>query len=286
LAFPVIQTTAETAVSTAGTSHVITLPASIASGDGILILLDKGSTSGTFDSLAGWTELLDENLGNGIAVWYRDADGTEGSTVTFTHTTSTRSATIAYRITGNKKFSVRAPELSTVATGTSTGPDATTCTPTGGAKDYLWISFAGMAGEEADDDTWGNTPPTNYLPNPPTQKSCGVAGTNLGGLILAASRSLNAASEDAGAFNVDVSAAWRAYTIAVHPPTDTGLTPGTKSLTTTNFAPTVAVSDNKFVTPSTKNLTITLFAPTVTASVSSSGGNSGAAGRSHGMIVR
>lgn len=217
MAFPVIQTTAENSVNTAGTSHAITLPADIRTGDGILIILDKGSTSGTFNSKAGWTELVDENLGNGITIWYRDSDGTEGASVTFTHTTSTRSASISYRISGHQPFAIRSPELSTVATGTSTDPGPSILTPTGGAKDYLWIAMAGMAGEELDDDTWGNTPPTNYLPSPPTQKACGTAGTNLGGKILTATRSLNAANETPGTFNTDVSTAWRSYTIAIHP---------------------------------------------------------------------
>ena len=76
-----------------------------------------------------------------------------------------------------------------------------------------------MAGEEADDDTWGNTPPTNYTPSPPRQKACGTAGTNLGGLILAAERALTTGSaENPGTFGVDVSAGWRAQTIMIHPP--------------------------------------------------------------------
>ena len=216
MVFPtIVGTPAESSTNTAGTSHVVDLPANIHSGELILIILDKGSTAGTFNSLAGWTELLDENLGNGIAIWVRDADGSEGATVTFTHTTSTRSARIAYRIAGAQSAAARAPELSTVATGSSGAPEATTCTPTGGAKDYLWISFFGCGGEEADDDTWCNTAPTNY--GNLLQKACGVAGTNLGGIIAAATRSLNAASEDAGAFSQDGALAWRAYTIAIHP---------------------------------------------------------------------
>lgn len=215
MAFPAIQTTNETAVSTAGTSHAINLPSGIAAGDLILILLDKGSTSATFNALTGWTELLDEAAANGIAIWYRLADATEGATVTFTSSASTRSASISYRISGAIDPAVQAPQLSTVATAASTAPNATVCTPTGGAKDYLWITFFGATGEEADDDTWVTGTPTNY--SGLLQKACGVAGTNLGGLIGAASRQLNAASEDAGAFTIAVSATWRAYTVAVHP---------------------------------------------------------------------
>ena len=231
MAFPNVETVAESSTNTAGTSHVVTLPSGIQAGDLLLVMFDKGSTSASVNALAGWAELLDEALANGIYLAYRWADGTEGASITLVTTASTRSANLAYRISGAMNPATQVPELSTVATGTSTGPNATTCTPTGGAKDYLWISFFGQAGEEADDDTWCNTAPTSF--SNLLQKSCGTAGTNLGGLIASAEYKLNAASLDAAAFNVDVSAAWRAYTIAVHPglpPTQTavdevGLTP-------------------------------------------------------------
>ena len=216
MAFPTVETTAESATATAGTNHVITLPSGIAAGNLILILMDIGSTAATINAHADYSELLDENAGNGLKILYRYATGGE-SNPTLVTSASTRSATIAYRISG-AALSGRLPEFAAAtATGTSTTPDPPTVTPTGGAKDYLYIAFFGMAGEEADDDTWANTPPTDYLPSPPLQKSCGTAGTNLGGLIAAASRQVNASSANPGTFAVDVSAAWRAQTIAVHP---------------------------------------------------------------------
>jgi hypothetical protein len=217
VAFPVVQATNKSATSTAGTSHTVNLPASIAAGDLLIVLLDKGSTAATVNALAGWTELLDENSGNGLYIAYRKADGTEGATITLTTSANTRSAEITYRISGAQDPAIQAPEIGTTGTGTSATPDPPTCTPTGGTKTYLWIAVAGMAGEEADDDTWSNTPPTNYLPSPPLQKSCGIAGTNLGGLITAASFGASASSQDPGTFGVDVSAAWRSQTIAIHP---------------------------------------------------------------------
>ena len=221
MAFPqVVGTPTESSLNTAGTSHVISLPALNTNGNLVLILIDKGSTSGTFNALAGWNEILDENLGNGIAILWRVVDGTEGATVTLTHSTSTRGAYIVYEISGAESPSVQPPELSTVATGTSTGPDPSTCTPTGGAKDYLWIAMFGCAGEEADDDTWCNSAPsTPSAFGTLVQKSCGTAGTNLGGIIASAHLASNAASMNPGAFNQDGSLAWRAYTIAVHPVT-------------------------------------------------------------------
>lgn len=122
----------------------------------------------------------------------------------------------------------QAPELSTVATGTSTQPNATTVTPTGGAKDYLWITVAVTAGEEADDDTWGGAAPTSfgnavYI----TTGTAGLASVNCS--VEGADFASNAASMDAAAWSANAqSLAWRAWTIAVHPSIpieDEGLVP-------------------------------------------------------------
>lgn len=212
--FPVVETTAETAVTTAGTSHAITLPTGITSTDKVLIFMDIGSTSATLNALTDWTEHLDEAVANGLKILEFTGTGVP-SNPTFTSSASTRSASIALRISGADRAT--APTLATTATGTSATPDPPSVTPPS-TKNYLVVAFFGSAGEEADDDTWVNTPPTNYTPSPPLQKACGTVGTNLGGLIGLAYRQLNTGSaENPGTFSIDVSAAWRAQTILVHP---------------------------------------------------------------------
>jgi hypothetical protein len=215
VAFPTVVSTNESATTTAGTSHVVNLPANLVSGNLILILSNKGTpaTTSLYNELAGWTELLDENVASGMAGWWRVSDGAEGATVTFTSASSIRDATVSYQIAGAE--TTITPELSTLATGTSANPEATTCTPTGGAKDYLWITFCGQVGEQADDDSYATATPTNFTN--PLEKTCGVAGTNLGGLIASAEQQLNAASLDAAAWTTSESGAWRAFTVAVHP---------------------------------------------------------------------
>ncbi|MCD6056585.1 MAG: hypothetical protein K0Q89_115 [Thermomicrobiales bacterium] len=216
MAFPVVQAVTESVVATAATSHPVTLPASIASSDLVLILMDIGSTAATLNALTDWSEVLDENVANGLKILLYTGAGVP-SNPTFTSSAATRSVSLAYRISGADKSIT--PQIGTTATGTSLTPDPPSVTPTGGiTKDYLFIAFFGQALEEADDDTWANTPPTNYTPSPPRQKTAGTAGTNLGGLIASAERQLATGSaENPGTFAVDVSAAWRAQTIIVHP---------------------------------------------------------------------
>lgn len=216
MAFPVIQGTNESSTNTAGTSHLVTLPTGIIAGELVLILMSIGSTSATLNALTDWTEVLDEAAAIGLKILRWTGTGVP-SDPTFTSSASTRDATISFRISGADL--AIAPQIGTTGTGTSATPDPPSVTPTGGVvKDYLFIAFYGAAGEELDDDTWSDTPPTGYGPTPPFQKSCGTAGTNLGGLTAAAWRQLNTGSaEDPGTFAKDVSAAWRSQTIIIHP---------------------------------------------------------------------
>lgn len=218
MAFPVVAQVVENVTVSAGTNHTINHP-TVTAGELWLIVLDKGSTAASVNSHADWTELLDENLANGLYIAYRWTTGSEGASTTLVTSASTRTASFLYRIQGAENPATRAPEFAiTTANGSSATPDPPVVTPTGGPKDFLVIAFYGAAGEEADDDTWSDTPPTNYTPSPPRQKACGTAGTNLGGLIAAAERQINfTTSENPGTFAKDVSAAWRAQTIAVHP---------------------------------------------------------------------
>lgn len=220
MAFPVVEAVNESNTAAAGTSHVVALPGSIAAGDLLIVIIAKARTAAvTINALAGWTELLDENVLNGMFVAYRWADGTEGASVTFTSSAANRAAHLSFRISGAVNPATQAPELSAVNTGTSNAPDPNSLSPTGGAKDYLWITFFGLnaAGEEADDDTWCNNAATNY--GNLLQKSSGTGGTNVGAYLAASRRTNNATSEDAvwPTGSTDQALGWRAYTLAIHP---------------------------------------------------------------------
>lgn len=217
MAFPTVQEVVENSTNSAGTNHVINHPTVVA-GELWLILLDKGSTAATVNAHADWTELLDENSANGLYVAYRWTTGGEGASTTLVTSASTRTASFLYRISGAENPATQAPQLGTTASGSSATPDPPASATPASAKDYLFIAFYGAAGEEADDNTWSDTPPASYTPSPPRMKSCGTAGTNLGGLIAAAERQLNTGvAQNPGTFAKDVSAAWRAQTVMVHP---------------------------------------------------------------------
>jgi hypothetical protein len=141
-----------------------------------------------------------------MSIAYRNADGLEGATVDVTTDNNRKSSHTSYRITGHD--SGTAPEISTGATGASANPDPDSLTPTGGAKDYLWLAIYG-----ADDEQTTSAYPTNYTDGISENSSSGSFGSTVG----SARRQLNAVSENPGTFTMSVSNQWAAATIAVHP---------------------------------------------------------------------
>lgn len=107
------------------------------------------------------------------------------------------------------------------------------------------------------------TAPTNYTTNFKTVGNQDTAD----GIIGMGYRTNPADPEDPGAMTSSATATgWCAATLALRPSLSVTVTPGTASLTTTRFTPTVTASDHKTVTPGVASLTTTRFTPTVTAS--------------------
>ena len=117
---------------TATTSAVINLPSGITSGEGLLVTISVNDIPGsTFPG--GWTELFNIPTSADKATLicgYRDADGTEGSTITVTLSTSEQFSAVAARYSG-VDFGTNIPEYVTGVT-----DDPANITPAGGALDY------------------------------------------------------------------------------------------------------------------------------------------------------
>lgn len=210
---PSVQDTATSLEDAANvTSHTVTLPSNISSGDLLLIMFSTdGAPTITWPSGANddFTEFFTGANGtaNKFAVAYRQANGSEPSTVEVATDGSQRSAHISYRITGHIDPATQAPEASTSATGSSTTPDPDSLTPTGGAKNFLWIAAHG-----ADRDHSTTVTPTDYAGLLTTNGS-GANSANVAG----AERHINATSQDPGSFTISGTDTWVACTVAVHP---------------------------------------------------------------------
>lgn len=211
MASPVVAATNESA-GASSTTQTVALPSGIVAGDLLIIELSLGgNTSVTnWNGFTALAEAADRFAG------YKWATGSEGATVDITIASAFKGAHISYRISGAENPSTQAPEISSAATASSTTPDPSTVTPTGGSKDYLFIAFFGCRGatEELDDDTWCNSAPSGY--GGLLQKTTGTSGT--GNCYLASAHlAKTASSEDPGTFDMDQSNTWEAFTIAVHP---------------------------------------------------------------------
>ena len=216
MAYPTVRARTETALTTAGTTITINFGTNNA-GDLCIAFIGLSDTAQAITTTESFTNLT--NASATFHIIYKVLAGTEGTSTTVTVPVATKAAVIAYTINTGTFLSTQAPQFSTVATGTSTGPNSSSLTPTGGPKDFLWIAAFRQNGEEADDDTWVTAVPTtpgtftNLL-----QKTSGTVSTaTTNGSIASAEYTSYASSMDPGAFTVAQNLAWRAYTVAVHP---------------------------------------------------------------------
>jgi len=214
VAFPVTEATATSVEASATTSHTVSLPASIVSGDLLIVWFGVEHTSdSTVAWPGGWTE-LDETFETSVeaAVAYRIADGTEGASITVTSGQSQKSGHTSYRISGT---SGNAPEAAVASAASSFTSNPPNVTPSWGAKDTLWLA-------SQLNPTEGTVAGGTYVPASYTDltylSSWGTSGSS-----SVAERELNAASEDPDVWQLGNTADSVAYTIGVEPATPPAL---------------------------------------------------------------
>jgi len=226
---PVIAASATTEHSAVDTSHSVTIPTH-SSGDVLLVAFNQQVPSRTETAPTGWDAIVEWHNSNAntdpnMLYYSRVADGTATDDFTITFDGTTRSSAVAFVLTGvDTVAGTNGIEIGGYAydgTGTDTSPDPGSITPTGGAKDYLFLAVGATTA-----DTGSVTVPTNYT----------LVGTVYDGynsqLLSIAKRALNASSENPGAFAMPASK-WMAGTIAIHPAAGGG---GTAALSSSGAA--------------------------------------------------
>jgi hypothetical protein len=199
------------------TSHTVLLPGSIAAGDLLIAVFTYSVTANTITWPGGWTAIpngaKEETGGSsqGIATAYRQADGSEGGSITVGTSGTCRSASVVLRITDHENPATQAPEAA--STNGLNGPaNPPSLTITGGPKDILWIACGGNSHSSI-----YTTAPANYSN---LQQDQGDGGGTAGAYsnVGTAERQLNASTEDPGAFaGSDAVSEWCGVTIAIHP---------------------------------------------------------------------
>jgi len=208
---PTVRGTPAEGSGASATTHTVTF--SQTTGDRVVIFFAVDATARTLTIGDSFTNLT--NTSATFHIFTKVLDGSEGGDCVITAAVATKSAWVAYNITVGTHVSGTVPVFSTVATGTSTAPNAGSLTPTGGSGDYLWLTAFGQAGEEADDDTWVTGTPTSF--SNLLQKATGTSGAvTVNCQMGSAQYAFTGSVLDAAAFTTAQSLAWRAYTVAIY----------------------------------------------------------------------
>jgi len=212
MAFPqIVGSAITTEASQGGDPHTVNLPAGIQSGDLLVMGVCPRGTSGATST--GWTRFDNPLTSSPNArVLWKIADGTEGATVSVSAAYNNIGA-VVLRITGHDSVNpIEAAAWVNVDGGVAQSIDPAVLTPTGGAKDYLWLAFGGHEAQSTDYWLSGPVVPANYTE---IARSAFIAQF---ARAIFGSRELNAASEDPGLMDFgSADFGKRALTLAIVP---------------------------------------------------------------------
>lgn len=221
MAFASITSVTETTFSSAAGSFAFNLPATINSGDLLLLLVslqsepdqDDENMTATDSTSDAWTELQDEYEGNRgqWGVWSKVADGDEdGGTVTVSIANQATAAGQVLRII-NWYGSASGVEIGSIAfVQLSTNPNPPSLTASWGAEDNLWIAIC----HAIDDDATVSAAPSGYSG---LDYAITGGGTNAGATIGHAYLENAAATENPGTFTISETENTGANTIVIRP---------------------------------------------------------------------
>jgi len=193
----------------------VTQPPNVADG-ALLIHASVVDTNDTITGITGYTEFASSPFLCGssacnVQFYFKDADGTEdGVNVNVTKSSTDNMASAFWSITGAADPTVQEPEVLCTAGNSGDAQDPPSLTPTGGAKDYLWMIFDGRNN--------GSTTTTfdGSYSNTGSEET-----TDIGGNVAIAwgTKEENASVEDPDAFE-DQGTNFTSCTIAIHPADD------------------------------------------------------------------
>jgi len=212
--FPTVATesTSEETVNT--TAHDVAMPSGTITGNQIVCAFGgDGAPSAAWP--AEWTELTSPDTcelsgtSSALSVARYNADGTDPSAIIVTTDVAEKSVHHCWRI--SRHSTSITPQCEILTSASATTHSSPSLTPTGGAKDYLWLTIASVdLGDNANITISGF--PASYV-STGSESNASTTGVMLGW----ARRELNAASEDPGNFTLSVAEGAIVATIAIHP---------------------------------------------------------------------
>ena len=202
--FPDIVTTPASYGGASATSHNVTMPSSIAAGDALIAFCWAGSS--VTIGASGWTEIGTQgntpSTSRRVAVFAKDATGSEGSTQTFTCSSAAALDVLTYKIPAAQWWGDIATGISlSRTTGTSSTGDPPSHAPSWGSAKHLWFACVGAS------QTSTFTTPSSYSERDDS--------TNL--LISVSQRQNETGTENPGTSTLIGSIGWVGITLAVRP---------------------------------------------------------------------
>lgn len=216
MTFPTVQSRTTGASGAVSTSHTVTLPTTVNSGDLLLVAFTCGGGSGTSitwdNTTAGaWTTVANNNQSTNVrgALFSKVASGAEASAaLSITLGASVQAAWTIWRISGCQG-SIEA----VVSTGTSTPVNFSALTPSWGADDTLWLAVGHI-----------NSTPTVSTYSTSYSNATRSAATGTSRVLTeSCERLLNAASETPSSWTLASTNAHLQHVVAVRPSTATSL---------------------------------------------------------------
>ncbi len=209
--FPFQEGVAQSINDPATTSHIISLPATIAAGETLIGIIAFDAGTGGLTWPAGWVELIDKSGSastDSLGVAWKKATGGEGATITVTSVGSTESAATVFRISNAQDPTVIPPDVTGTAFGSSAAPNPGLLTPTqfGQSAAFLFIAF--YAGNGAG--------PTTGCPSGYGNDQSHANGTHCH-IGVCDKLELKTGTENPGAFSKTGSAHWTAGALVVYP---------------------------------------------------------------------
>lgn len=214
---PSVASQIATASSVNGTSHTVSLPSGIASGNLLVFVMSLGSTTAGATTLpSGWTTPVG-STGGGIAMRasFKIATGSEGSSMSVSFANSTTLTGVVYRITGNRSGTTQSTDWSGTleSLASSTAPNPASYTIGHGASANLYLATLGWSGTGSSLSSY----PSGYTTGQLTTRS--TATSSYVNIAAAARRNINiVTSEDVGAWGLNVANTSLSFIIALRAP--------------------------------------------------------------------
>jgi hypothetical protein len=208
--FPVTSTATATSFATTVTSMPVNLPSAIIAGN-LLVAFSSVRTAGTWALPPGWVEMDSQDSGGigELTAFYKIADGTEGTTATFTAGTASTGSWHVRKISSWHGTTI--PELAKSTSGGVAGStiNPPSLSPSWGSAKTLWLAIGGSAAESITASAY----PAGYSDGSWNNISAGGSSAAVGSAYLES----QAASDDPGAFTTTASRWWYAMTVGIRP---------------------------------------------------------------------